>query len=85
MSDQTTGPSTEELELLLVSLVEQQEKKVLAFARRLHPGVTQDDVKNPHDFPQLFDPDFNYEDGTLAGLNVALAALRRLKREHASE
>lgn len=70
-----------QIEAMLLSLIEHQEQKVLAFARRLRPGVTNDDVKNPHDFPELSDPDFQYEDGTLAGLHVALAALRRLQRD----
>jgi hypothetical protein len=70
-----------EVEALLASMAAQQEGKVLGFARRLRPGVTAEDVRNPHDFNELNDPDFNYEDGVLAGIQHALAALRARWRE----
>ena len=68
-------------EKTLEELIAHQEAKVVAFARRLRPGLTADDVKNPHDFDELVDPDFNYEDGQLAGLQFALSALRRTRRD----
>src|SRR5262245_42471992 len=34
-----------------------QRSKVLELARRLRPGLTAEDVMNPHDFPDLDDPD----------------------------
>lgn len=70
-----------EIETLLVSMATQQESKVLALGRRLKPGVTAEDLRNPHDFAELDDADFHYEDGMLAGLNFALAALRARRRE----
>lgn len=79
------SPTLKEIELLLASMIEQQEQKVFAFARRLNPRITPDDMKNPHDFPELADHDFNYEDGMLAGLHSALASVRRLDRERAHE
>lgn len=70
-----------ELATSLVALLEQlsaeQHAKLLACARELVPRLTEDDLKNPDDYPVLHrDPKFNYEDGVLAGLRVASAALR---------
>jgi|LNFM01.1.fsa_nt_gb hypothetical protein len=69
------------VEQTLEELIAHQEQKVLAFARRLRPGLTNDDIKNPHDYDELVDPDFNYEDGQLAGLQFALSAIRRKKKD----
>ncbi len=68
-------------ETLLATMADQQEVKVLALARRLRPGLTAEDVRNPHDYAELRDHDFNYEDGMLAGLQYALAALRAKMRD----
>jgi len=64
------------MERLVVSLEELQRQKVLDLARRLRPGVTLEDMRNPHDFPELGDPDWQYEDGVLAGIQTVLAAVR---------
>lgn len=69
------------VERTLEELIAHQEQKVLAFARRLRPGLTNDDIKNPHDYDELVDPDYNYEDGQLAGLQFALSAIRRRKKD----
>jgi (2Fe-2S) ferredoxin len=53
-----------------------QRDKVVALARRLKPGLTLEDVQNPHDFPELDDCDWHYEDGMLAGIQAARMALR---------
>jgi hypothetical protein len=53
-----------------------QREKVLALARRLKPNLTLEDIQNPHDFPELDDPDWHYEDGVLTGIQTARAALR---------
>jgi hypothetical protein len=91
MSEQDPGPMSartpaaraalDAVEKTLEELIAHQEAKVVAFARRLRPGLTPDDVKNPHDFDELVDPDFNYEDGQLAGLQFALSAMRRTRRD----
>jgi hypothetical protein len=64
------------LERELAAAEELQASKVLDLARRLRPQITQDDVQNPHDFPELADPDWQYADGVRAGIASALAALR---------
>jgi predicted metal-binding protein len=52
-----------------------QRGKVLALARRLRPGLTLEDVQNPHDFPELADPDWHYADGVLAGIASVKSAI----------
>jgi len=49
-------------------------------ARRLKPGLTLEDVRNPHDFPELGDPDWHYEDGVLTGIQSVRTALRACAR-----
>lgn len=68
------------LERVLEAMIEQQERKVLSLARRLRPGLTAEDVRNPHDYAELDDRDFHYEDGTLNGIQAALMALRAKQR-----
>ena len=57
-----------------------QRNKVLDLARRLKPGLTLEDIQNPHDFPELNDPDWHYADGTLAGIQAASMAIRAMKK-----
>jgi len=52
-----------ELETLLHDMEALQRDKVLALARRLCPGLTAEDIQNPHDFPELGDLDWHYADG----------------------
>jgi hypothetical protein len=66
---------------MLQEMINLQEKKALSLARRLHPGVTPEDLRNPHDFRDLDDSDYHYEDGMLNGLLAAQSAVRaRLKQ-----
>ena len=52
-----------------------QREKVLRLARELLPHLTPEDIRNPHDYPELMrDTGFNYEDGILTGyLNIESA------------
>jgi hypothetical protein len=58
------------------SMEELQRDKVLSLARRLKPGLTLEDIRNPHDFPELVDPDWHYEDGVLTGIQSVWMSLR---------
>ena len=58
-----------------------QAQKVLDLARRLRPGLTAEDIRNPHDFPDLDDPDWHFEDGQLTGIQAVRFALERLARD----
>ena len=72
------------MERLLEEMIAQQEAKLLALARRLVPHLTAEDLLNPHDFVPLAESaEFNYEDGILAGLRAAGAAVRAARRRTA--
>ena len=68
--------SWDEVEKLILSMEELQLGKVFELARRLKPGLTMEDMRNPHDFPELEDPDWHYEDGILTGIESVLSAVR---------
>src|SRR5580658_6808856 len=69
------------IEDLVTELEDLQRRKVLDLARRLRPGLTLEDVRNPHDFPELGDPDWQHADGVLVGIQSVLAAVRARQRE----
>ncbi len=69
-----------DIESEIDALEELQKKKVLDLARRLKPGLTLEDIQNPHDFPELADPDWHYADGVLAGIQSVRSAVRALVR-----
>jgi hypothetical protein len=76
-----TAPSTD-LEAELERMIAQQRARCLDLARRLVPGLTGDDITQPHDFPELLQNwHWNYEDGFLAGLLAAQLTLRRVGRK----
>jgi hypothetical protein len=63
---------------LLLEMEKGQADKVIELARRLKPGLTAEDIRNPHDFPDLDDPDWHFEDGQLAGIQAVRFAIKRL-------
>jgi len=69
----------DQIETVLIEMEELQTQKVLDLARRLKPGLTLEDVKNPHDFPELGDVDWHYADGVLSGIQSVATALRALR------
>ena len=66
---------------LLATMEATQAEKVIDLARRIKPGLTAEDIRNPHDFPDLDDPDWHFEDGQLAGIQAVRFAIRGLTRE----
>ena len=66
---------------LLEAMEAAQAAKVIDLARRLKPGLTAEDIRNPHDFPDLDDPDWHFEDGQLAGIQAVRFAIRGLERD----
>ena len=68
-------PDTD-FEAMVVEMEALQMAKVIELARRLKPGLTAEDIRNPHDFPELDDPDWHYQDGILTGIQSVLSALR---------
>jgi hypothetical protein len=71
-----------DIEAVFSELIEHQKKRVFEHARRLNPRITEDDVQQPQDFPELYgNPEWQYEDGILAGYLAAQMAVRaRLRR-----
>jgi hypothetical protein len=56
-------------------LIALQRKKVLNCALRIIPHLTEDDILQPNDFPELeMNPHFRYEEGVLEGLMTARMA-----------
>lgn len=76
---QNEALSWQTIDELLAKMEELQSQKVLDLARRLKPGLTLEDVRNPHDFPELSDPDWHYADGVLAGIQSVATALRAMR------
>ncbi len=61
---------------LLDELIAQQKGKLLEVAQRIVAQVTEDDLLQPNDFPELeFHPHFRYEEGVLHGLQTAKMAI----------
>ena len=62
-------------------LIALQRKKVLNCALRILPHLTEDDILQPNDFPELeMNPHFRYEEGVLEGLMTARMAYLYHKR-----
>ena len=76
----SSEPTVAELAREIDALEELQRKKVLELARRLKPGLTLEDIQNPHDFPELDDPDWHYADGVLTGIQSVKSAVLALAR-----
>jgi hypothetical protein len=65
---------------LLEEMVVQQRQKLFLFAKRIVSCITPDDLLQPQDFPELeMHPEFRYEEGVLAGMQAALAAIYQLR------
>ena len=61
----------------LDDLIARQRAKVLAAARRLRPGLGEEDLRNATAFPEVVqDPAFRFEEGQLAGLRAAKIAVQ---------
>ena len=66
-----------EIETFLDEMIAAQRQRVIDLARRLEPKLGPDALLQPHDHPALAaSPDFNFEDGVLAGYLAVRAALR---------
>lgn len=64
-------------------LIALQRKKVLNCALRIIPHLTEDDILQPNDFPELeMNPHFRYEEGVLEGLMTARMAFLARSRQN---
>ncbi len=65
------------MEVLLQEMIDGQQLKLLSAAQMKVPHITQEDILQPQDYPELeMDPEFRFEEGLLVGLQSALAAIR---------
>ena len=61
----------------LIELILLQKKKIMKCAEIFVPYITEEDIMQPNDFPELEShPGFRHEEGVLEGLQSALAAFR---------
>lgn len=66
-----------DVETLFSRIIDQQRDKVLAVALDIVPHVPPEEMDDPEGYPEVAaDAMYNYEDGLLAGLLSARAALR---------
>lgn len=65
------------VERLLDEMISAQRDRLRSLAARIAPGLSADDLLQPHDHEALArHPDFQFEDGILAGYLAVRAALR---------
>lgn len=65
------------LDALLAELEEGQKKQLMSIGRRLIPNLTDEDILQPNDYPELENnPHFRYEEGVLAGIQTVQMAIR---------
>jgi hypothetical protein len=68
---------SEEIERLLEEMIEAQKARLFELARRIEPNLTEEDLLQPHDHPRIAaSPDYQFEDGILAGYLAIRMALR---------
>lgn len=78
------APAMEREDILRLTdlMIERQRRKLLDIARETVPGATEEDIRNPQDFPALTgNARFHFEDGILAGyLGMRMALIHELNR-----
>lgn len=70
------------IEKMFDELAAQQRKRLGDFARKMIPYLTEDDLLQPNDFPELENhPFFRYEEGVLEGILTARMAYLAQKNQ----
>lgn len=76
------GMPWRKVEELLEELIAQQNRKMTECAAEILPNLTEDDLLQPNDFPELENhPFFRYEEGVLCGLQTARMAFLALRND----
>lgn len=71
-----------QVEVLMQELEEGQKAHLFRLGKRLVPSLTYEDLLQPNDYVELEEnPHFRYEEGILAGIQTAKAALQAIKVE----
>lgn len=69
--------TSEQVYQLLLELEIGQKKQLMSIGRRIVPTLTDEDVLQPNDYPELENnPHFRYEEGVLAGIQMTLMAFQ---------
>lgn len=69
-------------EKMIEEMIARQGKELLDCARRILPFVTNDDLLQPNDYPELENhAHFRYEEGVLAGMQTVRMAIIAMQRD----
>ena len=72
----------DEIKDLISELIAGQKKKLLKMGREVVPRLTEEDVLQPNDYPELENnPLFRYEEGVLEGLQTTEMAVFALIKD----
>ena len=75
-----------QLEKIIKELELYHHLKLMALGREIVPTLTEEDLLQPNDFPNLENnPLFRYEEGLLAGIRTVQTVLNRYKNQDSSE
>ena len=73
--------SLRRVEAKLAELGRDQLDRLAVLAKNIDSRLTPDDLLSPRDIPELaVDPEFNYQDGVLTGIESARTAVKRIRR-----
>lgn len=68
-----------DIETLIQEIEQGQQKTLYSIGRRIVPTLTEEDLLQPNDYPELENnPHFRYEEGVLAGIRTIQMSLQRL-------
>ncbi len=63
-------------------LIQQQKRRLFLLAREIRPSITEEDLLQPNDFPELEQcPHFRYEEGVLSGMMSVYSAFLAYKKD----
>lgn len=66
------------LDALFTQMIDQQRAKCLRIAHAVNPRFTEDDMNDPHSFPDVTGrPDYAWEDGQLSAMISMQVAINR--------
>ena len=69
---------------LVDEIAQAQRQRLLALGRKIRPNLTEEDLLQPNDYPELeSDPLFRYEEGVLEGILTVRMALLAAARDAA--
>jgi hypothetical protein len=68
--------SQEKIDLVIDELIAFQHKKLMELGTQIIPTLTEEDLMQPMDFPDLeYNPEFRYQEGILQGMHSVRQAI----------